>query len=377
MKSIFSLSIRTFFAFALTFLFGAFASQAAGAPDQALVVGVAFSAVSFAVAPGLFHLKGSLAVSTITIADLITEYGAYYSAGSQSLKDLRVALMQQSVSEGFFTPRLTTATRIELANAQITRVLQAYQKAFTPISDTSFTPQVIKLDNLKIDVSIVPHDLMESWLGFLALNALKPEDCPIVKYWLENLVIPKYNEDLEMNEFFYGKTGAVTAGTATAPGASMNGVREKLKQTGVQVITMGAVPTVATEFVEYVEDFRGTLPELAKRVCKRIAMAPVLEQRFAQGMREKYNVNYAQVSDKKTIIDTDCQVVGLPSQTGHGVIWTTPEDNKIIANKNPENQGIFDLQKQGREIQALTDFHKGVGFWNPALVFRSDISLVA
>lgn len=374
--SIFSISLKAFFGLALSFLFGAFAAGAAGLPEYQAAAGTAMTLASIAFSPGM-QLKGTLMASTITISDLITEYGAYYRAGSQSLKDLRTQLFQPSVSEAFFTPRLTTSTQIELANAQQTRVLQGYQKAFTPIGDTSFTPQVIKLDNLKIDVSIVPHDLMETWLGFLALNGLKPEEMPIVKYWLENLVLPKSKEDLELNEFFYGKTGVVTPGTATVAGASMNGVREKLKQTGVQVVTMGAAPTIATEFVEYVEDFRNSLPDLAKAACKRIAMSTAMEELFARGMREKYNVNYAQVTDKKTIIDTNCQVVGLPSQTGHSVIWTTPEENKIVGNKNPENQTIFDLQKQGREIQALTDFHKGVGFWNPKLVFRSDVSLAA
>jgi len=373
-QSILTLSVKAILGIALTYLFGAFAANAAGFSEYASAVGTTLAVVNIAVSPGL-NFNGTLQVSTITIADLITEYGAYYRAGSQSLKDLRTQLFQPSVSEAFFTPRLTTATRIELANAAQTRVLQAYQKAFTPIGDTSFTPQVIKLDNMKIDVSIVPHDLMETWLGFLALNALKPEECPIVKYWLENLVLPKSKEDIEMNEFFWGKTGVVTPGTPTAVGASMNGVREKLKGAGVQVVTMGAVPTDPVEFVTYVEDFRATLPELAKRACKRIAVSPVLEERFATGMRNKYNVNYQQVTDKKKIIDTDCEIVGLPSQTGHGVIWTTPEENKIVGNKNPENQSIFDLQKQGRELQALTDFHKGVGFWNEKLVFRSDIAL--
>ncbi|SDM40348.1 hypothetical protein [Pedobacter antarcticus] len=312
---------------------------------------------------------------TINIADLLAEFGSFYRAGSQNVKDVRVKLMQPSVTELFFTSRLTTSTRLELANSSITRVLQAYQSAFTPIGDTTFKPQIITLDHLKIDAKILPHDLMESWMGFLVENAQKPADTPLVKYWLENLVIPKFHEDLETYEIFKGIKAPIVPGTASAPGASMNGIKEKLKAAGTNVITVGAVPTDPVEFCEYVEQIVAEIPELIRTKIKRVAMNPNLELRFKQGKRAKYNQYYAQDTDLLKLADFDCSVAGLPSHTGSDVIWTTIEDNKIIGNKNPKNQTTFDIQVENREVKVLTDFHKGVGFWTNDLVYRNDVVL--
>jgi hypothetical protein len=373
MKSLLTLHLKSIIALAVSYFMGAYFAVAIGAPEFLQMAGVI--AAILALVPKGINLKGSLAESAITITDIIAEYGNYYKKGSQAVKDIRVKLMQPSVTEDFFGTRTTTDTRIQLANASITRVLQAYQSAFTPISTTKFTPQIINLDHFKIDAKILPHDLMESWLGFLADNAQTPKDTPLVKYWLENLVIPQSKEDLEQLEIFWGVKAAPVPNTPAAPGTSMNGIKEKLKQAGVNVVTMGTVPTDAVEFVSYVEDFFANIPELGRKFMKKIAMNTNLELRFKQGMRLKYNMHYAQATDTATLIDFPVKVVGLPSHDGHNVIWTTPEDNKIVGNKNPGNQTTFDIQPADREVKVLTDFHKGVGFWTPNLVFRSDISL--
>lgn len=375
MKSLLTLHLKSILALAISYFMGAYFAVAIGAPEFLQMAGLI--AAVLALVPKGINLKGSLAESTITITDIITEYGNYYKKGSQAVKDIRVKLFQPSETEAFFTTKTTTDTKIELANATITRVLQGYQAAFTPIGDTKFTPQVIMLDHFKIDAKILPHNLMESWLGFLAENAQTPKDTPLVKYWVENLVIPQSKEDLELSEIFWGIKVAPAPGVASPAGANMNGIKEKLKGAGVNVITMGAVPTDPIEFVSYVEDFYANIPQLAQKVMKNIAMSNILASRYRQGMRLKYNMNYAQSNDPLSLIDFPCKIVGLPSHDGHNVIWTTPEDNKKVGNKNPGNQTTFDIQPADREVKLLTDFHKGVGFWTNNLVYRSDISLTA
>jgi hypothetical protein len=372
MKSPLMLSIKLITGTLISYAMGGILAYAAGAPDYVVTMVGAFFAF-FSLVPKGINLNGSLA--TITVTDLVTEYGAFYKAGSQALKDLRAKLFQPSVTEAFFTNRLTDSTRLELANSTITRVLQAFQSAFTPLGDTTFTPQPIILDHLKIDADIIPHDLMETWLGFLALNALKPADCPIVKYWLEELVIPKYWEDLEMYEIWNGKKLAIVPGTPSAASAAMNGIKEKLKGNGVNVITMGAVPTDPTLFVEYVEDYSANIPELIRGKIDAHAMNPTLALRYKQGMRAKYNLHYAQEADLMKLADFDIKIKSLPSMTGHTSIWSTIPENRIIANKNSKNQGLFDIQVDKRKVLALTDFHKGIGFWDNKLLFRTDVSL--
>src|SRR3546814_6502021 len=95
-------------------------------------------------------LSGQL--NTITITDVITEWGAVYRAGGEGVKDLLTKLKQRSVTAKYFPTRITEKTVLEKALAEFTRVLQRFQKGWTPIGGTTFTPEKIPLYKLKIDL---------------------------------------------------------------------------------------------------------------------------------------------------------------------------------------------------------------------------------
>ena len=52
--------------------------------------------------------------------------------------------------------------------SQLNRIVQPFQKAFTPIGTTKFTPNQFDLYKLKVDMEETPDDLESSYLGFLA-----------------------------------------------------------------------------------------------------------------------------------------------------------------------------------------------------------------
>jgi hypothetical protein len=52
--------------------------------------------------------------------------------------------------------------------ASLDRVVQPFQKAFTPIGTFKFKPNEFSLYKLKIDMQEYPDDLEATYLGFLA-----------------------------------------------------------------------------------------------------------------------------------------------------------------------------------------------------------------
>ncbi|HEY0056294.1 MAG TPA: hypothetical protein VGB63_13135 [Pedobacter sp.] len=356
----------------LLFLIGAFSAQAAGHSDLAVTFGcLAYSAT--------FLPAGSptamLSATVLTITDILTEFGAYYS-GEDNKKALLKKFFQKSETEADFNSRITEATRLELANATISRVLQRFQKAFTPIGDPTFTPQIIDLYKMKVDLSFYPDEVEESWLGFLASNGLDRKEWPLIRYLLEELALAQLQEDLEKNEFFFGVPGVIVPGTATAAGTSMLGIREQLKGAAIQQVAVGAVPADAVLFVKYIEDMFYSIPELHRNELDKIFMSKNLELRFKTGMREKYNINYSQVDDLTTIIDTKVKIAGRASHGTSTTIWTTPAVNRICGTKKPGNDKIFKIEEAKREVLAMTDFYKGVGFWNDGFVYRNNVAIV-
>lgn len=350
---------------------GGFTAQAAGNSEMAVTCGTAAYMATYLPASG--H-QPVLNATVVTITDILTEYGAYYS-GKDNKAGLLKKFFQKSETEADFGQRITEATRIELANATITRVLQRFQKAFTPIGTATFTPQVVDLYKMKVDLSFYPDEVEESWLGFMADKNLNRKDWPIIRYLLEELALNQLAEDLEKNEIFAGVPGTITPGTATAAGTSMLGIREQLKRGTIQQVAVGAVPADAIDFVDYIEQMYKSIPEVARVEMDMFFMNKTLEMRFKTGMREKYNIAYNQVDDLTTIIDTNVKIAGRASHGTSDIVWTTPKVNRIIGVKKPGNDKVFKVEESKREVAAMTDFYKGVGFWNDGFVFRNNVSI--
>ncbi|KAA6348352.1 hypothetical protein EZS27_004170 [termite gut metagenome] len=50
---------------------------------------------------------------------------------------------------------------------------------------------------MKINIEIIPSDVMDEIIGYLYDEILEPKDMPIVKYIIEKLVRPKLDEERE------------------------------------------------------------------------------------------------------------------------------------------------------------------------------------
>jgi putative N-acetylmannosamine-6-phosphate epimerase len=201
-----------------------------------------------------------------------------------------------------------------------------------------------------------------------------------VKFWLEQLVLPQSQADWENFEVFKGVVGAITSGTATDAGTQVNGIRQLLRVANAasktNKVVLGAPPTDPVLFVEYMETFYKSIPELHRNVLDGFSMSTTLRDRFKEGMRKKYNSNYAQVGSLVTIIDSSVQVGGYASHAGSDMIWTTIKGNKALGVKKPQNETVFKIEESKREVVAMTDFYKGLGFWYYPYVYHNDRDLV-
>lgn len=373
------LLLKTVCLMATAFFFGAFAAHAFGVPQLSNVAGAAMT--------GLTLLPKGLPVGiyTIVATDVVTEWGAFYRAEGQGIKELLTKLTQRSVTAGYFPTRITEKTVLEKATAEFTRVLQRFQKTYTPVGSTTFKPTKIPLYKLKIDLLETPDDLEESWLGFLADASLSRKDWPFIKWYLTQALI-QAEKDLELSEIYFGVPGTITAGTATAAGTSLKGIKKQINEFDAAgkllKLTMGAVASTATDagkkaFVQYVESMVRQTPRLLKNELDFVFMNEDLHDDFRDGMRLLYNTNYEAVGDDKItkLRNDNIKVVGLPSMTGSTKVWMTPEWNRQAGFKKPGNEKIFNIQEVDRSVKAFTDYYKGYGFWIPEYVVSNDVEL--
>ena len=311
---------------------------------------------------------------SIVKTDIVTDFGSYYLPEGQNEARLLSALRQKSVTTTHAKPIIHDGDVYRFANVALGGIVQGFQKAFTASGNITFTPNEIRLRNLKVDLSLYPDDVKGSWLGFLAgLEEPERASWPIVRYLLEKEVLPQIPHDLETSAYFKGVYVAPTPGTATTVAQAMTGLKSIIT-TAVAgdgtTITLTDAVTEANAF-DRVEEFVDGLSELTdKGVKSKIYMDPKILRWYHRDKRNTHgtDVNY---DPMKPVVDfTNVELVGLPSMAGEKMFWATPLDNFLYIRKAGGMKAPR-VEESKREVFLMTDWWEGLGFGYDALVYAA------
>ncbi len=304
----------------------------------------------------------------MNVADIITEFGAYYEQASQNKNRILGMLSQGLETPKHCTPVKTDDTIYRLASLQIGDLVQAFQKSWTPKDDIAFKPNELRLHHFKVDLEVTPDDIEATWLGFLASDAVTRKDWPLIKFLIEHPsqgIIAAINRDMETKEYGQGVATDVTPGTAGVTGKTMNGL-VTLMQAGVDDGTMNSININTLDkdtIFDQVEAFVDGISEVYQNVSMNIHMSPQWAKYYHRDKRAQGFYTIASDAQIKNTIDFMPQmVVPLPSLSGTSVIFATPKTNLIHLTKKGENKNRFDLQESKRVVNILADWWEGIGF---------------
>lgn len=322
----------------------------------------------------------------INAAQVVAQFGAYYKPTGDEERNLRNMLYYGSQINAYFEERPGDDTIYRGSSASMTRVVQPFQKAFTPIGTVTFKPNEFSLDQLKIDLEESPDDLEATYLGFMAKTPTQDRSqWPFVRWYLEKHVLPRKNEDLDLNEYFKGNKTAPTSGTAGAVSTAMNGIRKVIRgyntagrtNLGNGPIVTGALSTDPVTFCTQVESFVDALHPLYRSNLDHIFMSDTLVKRYRRGKRAKYNTQYLQTTELSTVMDYEnISVVGFFGQEGSDMIWTSLPTNRIRPTKKAVLGNSFKVETSKRLVSIYTDWWESLNFEVPELVFHNDRDLV-
>lgn len=326
-----------------------------------------------------------------------SEWGAYYLNHEQNLKDLIKRIYFDDANGDSTIRRVTiTDTVWRRAASVVGRILQSFQKQWTPISDITFNPYTTLLQKVKADVEFYPDDLEESWLHFLGANSLDRKTWPFIRWYIEMHFLPRLKQDVIINEMYFGVYVAPTAGTPGNAGNSVTGLKKRINDW----ITAGAATTIATGvpdadpmlWCEQVEDFAKRIPiKYRKQFPITIRMRDNLFERYKDGFNTKYNSTYMQAPFNGTIKDLpNIKVKGElmmslsptnlqadPAEnTTENKIWATIDGNTYELVQKPANMNAVRLDDNGdRLVKIFTDFYLGFDFEDPTIVYSNDQNL--
>jgi hypothetical protein len=314
---------------------------------------------------------------TITATDVITEFGAHYIDEGQNMSSLLMRPFEAFGTREAFTNIPTNETQLRYSDVEVGEILQPYQDAFTPKGEVVFQPITVDLQQVKIDIQFNPNKLVYSWLGFLTSNKTDRTTWPFTKWVMEVYLLQRVFEDIEKKVIYTGDKAAVVAGTAGLAIESMDGVK-KIIEDGIvagdiSAIPMGAVPVDPEDYCTYIEEMVASIDELYWDKKIVFNHSRQLHKRYREGRRQKYNLQYAQVSELDVVQDFEnFSLKGRASMKTSNKIWGTPIENAVFPTKGFANATGFELEKVDRTVKIYTDFHIGAGFLLKDLVFVND-----
>jgi hypothetical protein len=335
-----------------------------------------------------------MAKVTLTISELVAEFGAYYKDRGQGQKDLIRMYSQADETTAIFTDSTTTDDqRVTKTTVTGGRIVQAFQKAFTPIGNAmTFKVNPIDLFHFKIDEQIDPDDIIKSWLGFMeGLPEVERKNWPLIRFIIDVHFKQQVIADIEENEIFRGEYLAPTTNTEGAVGRSMNGLRKIINDN----ITAGKIsplsmsvaipPTDPEDFVEWCIEF---VRKIDKKVVDKVGfldMSTELGERFVDGMYARNN-NFDKEPNLLKVPKTHVKIrgmktaeggykLGLRSFQGSNKVGATIPGNAAIIRRNGRTSDRFEVQPFDRSVKLMADWWFGVGIWVPQYYYTNAADL--
>jgi hypothetical protein len=287
-------------------------------------------------------------------------------------------MIQQKLRVGMETERMLAPTPTDRTfvapNVEVSDLVQAYQKAFTPSGNLDFNAVENTLQKLKVDIVYEPDDLDQFWdkwllkvdeLGKSRLQYTFPE------YMYNEVMMPKIIENMELKIAYKGVFVAPTAGT---PGLTINAA-DGLGKKIADAITAGSLTPIATgalvasTMVNQIEAFCDALPIPYRDLPGVLLMSHDNAKKYTRDYRNQFGTGNSNMGNENTELRVDAtqkRIVGVASMTGSNrIIYSTPGNLIYGLKRGGSYLPQIRWQEYERTLKGLAEFHRfyGVKFW--------------
>jgi hypothetical protein len=299
---------------------------------------------------------------SINITSLNSTLGAF--ARENKAEAYRKALKEST--RDLFTLYGGSIDQLPLTRLRSASILKPYAAGggFTATADAlTLSARILNARRCSFDVSIVPLDLYNSWLGQVegAPNS-SPFDIPLEQFMMDS-IMAQVVDDLETAIW----TGTYDAAGST-PAATMSGILTLVTAaiTALEIpaanVTAGAALTASNAFDEFKLIRDKIDPAYRNRemvcLCSVQAKDKYLTDYQATVGAAPYNSNY----DQLYLEGTRAQIIAVPGMGTSSRVLVTPKENLVYGFDVDGPQSNLVTQEFNRTIKVMGDFRAGVEF---------------
>ncbi|WP_343322295.1 hypothetical protein [Sphingobacterium multivorum] len=314
---------------------------------------------------------------SIEVADLRREFGTYLSQGVNNL-DIIKQIFNGFTSQKYFKS-VPATTEYRAVQSMINSVVQQFKPKWTPKGNAKFTPLRIPNFRHKINVPIYPSDVVDSYMFHLYDESLTPSQMPISKYIINQLILPRILDDIELRMIFKGKYVESTDDEATPAEDSMDGIetlliKEKAKA-GTRINffakTINWVTATDAEVVKFVEEFADFVDDKLK--IRMIMASKFVKKRYQRAYEKVYGGGTKQVGGMNPNAEVDyveMEIVHLDGMGNSPILIATVPDNMVKLRHINEAPNIINKVVEGHyNLDIVGEFWLSAGFAIAEAVF--------
>ncbi len=303
----------------------------------------------------------------IDITALTASLGAYHRERSDELYS---TLIERDHEMQLFQTIAGIKDEYVLTEVQLTEIIQAYQKPWTPKGDVKFLPNILKLRRIKVDMELDPVDLERTWEG-ARIDGSLPEGQQLLEGYIFDYIMKRIKKDLR-KVLILGQFVAPTPGTAGAAINTFDGIlTQYLMALAGNLIDnpFHSGPLTPSNIREMVEATYDNIDQDFKEEDLIMLMGADRLRWYKRDYRSEFGANTDYNAPGKemvtaTIDGTNTQMIPVPAMNGKDSLIITTRDNlkRLIDGTGEDKDFNLRFQVNRRIIEVLGDFKMGVGF---------------
>lgn len=315
--------------------------------------------------------------TTLDVEPLRREFGTYISQGNNL--EIFKKIYSGFPTAKYMTPK-TAITEYRAVSGLITSIVQQFTPKWTPAGSGKFTPIVIKNRRHKINVSIVPAEVVDSWLLHLYDESLTVDQMPITRYIINEHILPAVLNDIELRMIAKGKFTEKAWSTVNsgdkggAPEDAMDGFETVLTEAkksadkGINFYGAKINPLTCSEseLLQFFDGFVDWISPMYQTANMSVFVGGEVFRRYKRAYKNKWGAGSGteKVDFGEDRIDfTNFALVKLDSMYRSPIVFSTPKQNFImLQNRNSPTNVINDIQKADYEVRIFGEFWLGTGF---------------
>lgn len=307
-----------------------------------------------------------------------TELAAFRAYVEDHRDDILDIMLRGAPSLQHFTPYAGVIGELVLEWADVEDIVKPWACDFTAAADLiARKPIRIRSHFQKAEMTFCPKQDFYTYKGHQVKTKMSATEYPFARWAMEKMAT-KIKTQQEFQQIFTGDYSA----TPTTAAQMFNGLLTVIADdlgAGVPVltpVTTGAL--IAGTIIAQIEAMDDAISEQYRTEQMGMFVSPEVFKMYRRAYRlaAGFHPNNPD-TDAPDVIQLDgsmTQLISCPGMTGSQRILLTPKSNIYYAYDQPNDDSVFEMEQDHRNLDVWCDFWSGVGFliFDPRIVYVND-----